>query len=373
MNINGILEALRQVIAEPTANLTVALLLVAMVSLIVLILVVAMLVLISGGSRDDDDESDDEDAEDSPDESDEEIEYEHVPLSPRARVAYSVVTLLIVLAAVASGYFLTSSNEYCADYCHKAGTEAGLVESGGHADVSCRSCHEDSGAAGVAASLGTRTRYIVGGALARTPAGAASVPNRRCLACHSDDVARIYRDEKRRVRVSHTEPLAAGMTCMECHPSMGHGIASELDPGMTPCIRCHNGDKAESECGTCHDGDTSSSAALARTYGKSPMRPKAECGGCHDLRPCDACHGLRLPHSREFVTLSHAKYAAFSKKRSCLRCHSLNRDCGKCHKVPFEHHLDPWEKLHADAPRTSTCGCHQNGALAGKPFCPVCH
>ena len=153
--------------------------------------------------------------------------------------------------------------------------------------------------------------------------------------------------------------------------------------GMDPCLRCHDDVGASAKCATCH---VKNAAAAARVRATSLARPQIEqvsCGGCHDeVRDCDPCHGMRMPHTNEFMSHAHARAAAvdfwYNGGKSCGRCHSESRRPCRCHsgQLGHAHGTTPWLAKGHQAAEVSACNtCHATYAyVTTRDFCKdVCH
>ncbi|MDH4140901.1 MAG: hypothetical protein OEV43_10080 [Coriobacteriia bacterium] len=376
MSFETLFSSISEVVTEPTSNLTAAVLLVAMLVLVVLMIVVALLLLLTPGRRPKPSQPDIAGEQSAtllpPVELTAEERERLEARSKRRRLTSWIVVAILVLAALVSGYILTSTQSFCAESCH-AETDVVFSNVGdAHAGVRCVDCHEDPPAFGVLGALSARTRYVITSVTGGAPEGPASVGSSRCVRCHESIETETFEDLDRGVKVSHLEILAAGMSCQDCHPRVGHLAEETRRPGMSACLRCHDGDEASSDCAVCHIGDAARARTTTRVFGKVDLPVPRDCGGCHSQKPCDVCHGLRLPHSLEFLEMGHAREAAFEKKELCLRCHESN-ECADCHLWPMDQHVDGWKELHKNYSFDSRCTCHQNGPLLGKAFCPVCH
>ena len=108
---------------------------------------------------------------------------------------------------------------------------------------------------------------------------------------------------------------------------------------------------------------------------------KIDCGGCHSQETCDACHGIRMPHTMAFMGASHARPAVedlwYNGGRTCSRCHNANnRPCTKCHNTMPSHGADYMPKGHQAAdPYNNGCdNCHgKNAWIKGRNYCGLCH
>jgi hypothetical protein len=116
-------------------------------------------------------------------------------------------------------------------------------------------------------------------------------------------------------------------------------------------------------------------------FPKTRLAAVTDCGGCHDQTTCDACHGLRLPHSETFVKWQHARYAGFEKKQRCWRCHASRQDCGGCHTDWTQNsHGANWRTIHGQSNlgMNARCSCHwprmpEEGRQQAGTYCRVCH
>lgn len=285
------------------------------------------------------------------------------------------VPVLVALSLIA-GYVVTGTQAYCADSCHAGSSAAQSGLEQGHAR--CVACHESPGLLGAGSNVIARGRMVAAW-LADAPAPASAVAgSAACLSCHSDVSGGVV--ETPRIKMSHREPVTAGYTCVQCHPDTGHVAASRHS--MSTCLPCHDGETAPSECETCHvsdpystfgERDSETSTPLDRAVYPLVRFDDVGCGGCHDeVAECDTCHGLRMPHSDEFVDGAHAKDAAFERKELCFRCHQENWCSTGCH-IGFPGHGDNWKLQHQEAPWDAGCGCHQARSGREGPMCVLCH
>lgn len=407
--------ALQELIADPASNLTAAVLILALVSILLLIIIVVVLFLLPGGD-DDEDEYEDDDVPagldsteqaadiveappvDEPVIQDEPIKPGFGERHPRAArviaVSGAVLIPVLIVAAVVSGYVVSSSDDYCVR-CHAVDTSkaddlagntgargSGQYLSGPHKRVSCVRCHEQALPYGAVDNVAMRLRDVAAWAAGAREPGHATVDADRCLSCHEDRLGAVIVDKRTGTKMSHAEPLAAGMVCDDCHKGAGHSSSAD-GPGMATCLRCHDGKTASSTCKECHVGDVSKATVVKRSFMAQELVGEIDCSGCHSQRKCDACHGLRMPHSKTFMAYDHARYAGFSKKDMCYRCHAEG-DCGRCHNTTprrlgwWGHgNGDIWRTQHATITPPGVqagCGCHSESpyARAGN-FCKACH
>lgn len=306
------------------------------------------------------------------------------PPSSRRALAMLVGPLLVpllILAALASAYVATSNQAVCARSCHNGQRSTVTAEAVEHAE--CAACHEQPLPAGVLENATDRVRMGVRQLQGRPEGVRAVVGAGGCLRCHASDVDGVVTSRVARVRMSHAEPLEAGMNCTECHGAVGH--LSEAQPvSMSRCLTCHDSKRASADCSTCHLDDISKAGRRSGSVEAGgprldyPLVPlnRRDCGGCHNQRvQCDSCHGLRMPHSTRFLNGYHASQAAFERKQKCWKCHQEAEDCSGCHQVPFAGaHTRTWKADHVKAPSNAQCVCHQdNQPDRPSSMCAYCH
>lgn len=358
--MNAYLEEIARIIRDPASNLTVAALLAAAVTLGVLILVLALLIAIVGR----------EDRSGAAPRRSDPSAGRSSSRSPRRRTPPVWLPWLLIAAALLSAlyaYHATSSDRFCSGACHAMSSIG--VTAPEHRQVACVRCHEGRPWLSMPLAAVQRGRYAIGSLLGRTPKDAVVSPD-RCLSCHSRDVERTM-ESSAGIRMSHEEPLDAGYPCEACHEKAAH--AREETPGKRPsrmqsCLACHDGKSAPGQCSTCHIRDPGDMPVHDRIYARVRL-PLPTCGGCHDQSTCDACHGLRMPHSEAFIAGEHAPLAAFDRKTLCWRCH-VSTDCGRCHG-DFGSHGPDFKRRHREASWDSACNtCHVRHEGS---FCARCH
>ncbi|MDO8915860.1 MAG: hypothetical protein Q7W16_07250 [Coriobacteriia bacterium] len=286
---------------------------------------------------------------------------------PRMPRLWAILATVIALAALWSGWAVTSDSAFCGRACHAMASPYTTWRASSHSATPCVRCHEGRSVLSVPAALSTRAYSLVAQITSRSPEGRSAIPAARCLECHSEITTKVLVSD-RGVMMSHRQAIAGGATCDDCHGSQGHETTQRA-PSMADCLRCHDGTKASAACLTCHRkplGGLTDNDRFGK--GRSPMA--VTCGGCHSQAKCDACHGLRMPHPADYADpRRHARPAAFAGKgRLCYRCHAPS-DCNDCHK-PFTAHVRGWERTHRKYPRDTTwCrGCHDT-----KDMCGLCH
>lgn len=299
---------------------------------------------------------------------------------PQLTAGRAVVVLGVVVIALVAAYGITGTNAFCGAQCHSNDATVQAATKSIHANVTCVACHEAPLPTGLAQNAVLRISYAIAaekGTTAAESSASVTVDESRCLSCHQNILQGTVTLPANGLKISHKEPLASGMRCDDCHSGYAHS-AKLTNTGMSRCTPCHDGKQASSACSTCHVGDP---AAAGVDFGPTATKvslAQRDCTGCHSLVKCDACHGLRLPHSQQFINGGHARTAAFEGKQLCWRCHSY-AFCSQCHRESFQNqpHGANWKVQHAVAAWSSPCGCHQGmspgGVAPPKQFCKLCH
>ncbi|MHB9003098.1 MAG: hypothetical protein ACYC6C_03420 [Coriobacteriia bacterium] len=310
-----------------------------------------------------------------------------------ARVMVSHAKRHIPIALVVPGAILawwlvtgvTTMPTMICESCHFENIHSLAVGPDPHEGTPCVRCHESGGyLAAVTTGVPGRVTHMVAKMVSEravTPYG--YVASASCDSCHGRQVTVTTTNPVKAVRISHKEPLEAGAQCTDCH-RVRSGIVGSDTTGMAPCLRCHDNIQASAECSSCHTGDI----ALAITGRSEPttetaqrLIPTPDCGGCHDQTTCDSCHGMRLPHSQEFMQYAHARQGVedlwFNGGRTCAKCHNdENRPCTNCHKAKFLSHGSNFYGTHSQGSSTGI-GCDNcHAEMAYRPnrnFCELCH
>lgn len=386
------LRVLLEIVAEPASNLTASLLLLAALTVILLIVIAVAGMFLAGGGRNGG----------LPDPSRAERRRARKAArgegsvranagGARLRASTYVVFGVLVGVALAVGYAGTAQDVYCAT-CHgQIAEDAGPIADEGtqtatseptHASVSCVACHEAGQLTGMAANTIDRARHLVA-QLAGAPFPTdAVVDSSACLRCHNEILQESVETTDTRIRMSHKEPVEAGLVCTECHAGVGHRQEPAAQAGMVTCLRCHDGEQAAAACGTCHLADVGYSTTDSRVFVAVNLPPITDCGDCHDQAKCDACHGFRMPHPQGFLDGEHARYAGFDLKEKCYACH-VRTDCDRCHATKdrslgyWGHGTGPvWKYQHYDVPPgiEAGCGCHgRSKYVQAGNYCKACH
>ena len=296
------------------------------------------------------------------------------------------VTVLVVLALVGT-YLATSTDVYCAKTCHNSSAIAKKAVDIDHA--ACVSCHEQRGIFGILANASSRARMLVYYGLGRSPRKySVAVDSVACLGCHGAVEGETVAS-KTGIRMSHKEVIEAGQPCAACHQATGHS-KDAFTASMSTCLPCHDAKIASATCTTCHvkdpgttvvaTGETIEGMGSGMLVYPAVRAANRRCGSCHDQeRECDTCHGIRMPHSNDFIEGAHARSAAFTGKIKCWRCHDPQFCSSGCHAAfspdgtRSGHAGDNWVQLHKRQEWSGGCICHsQRGRRTGS-MCYLCH
>lgn len=384
-DLGQMVAQISQLIYSPTTNIQASLLLLAAIVLLLLIISLGILGIVTGRPRRTEQAapvSEFQEEEDSTEGGDSEGRR----WDPAVR-ARGIILLLgtLVLVWVAAGVS-TSFNDVC-EPCHSDIPHELLAEGAPHADTSCVQCHEPGGVvSSTTLGLPSRVVHILEGFSGTSDMGEYGyVDSSACTNCHAEDIQETTENVRRGIRVSHTEPLDAGARCTDCHRPNEAGVISGSYGGMAPCLRCHDDIEVSSECSMCHTKDIGYSSIADKlpspeTAKAYVSQPTNTCYVCHNPQKCDSCHGLRLPHSDEFVAGDHAYAGVRSiwaeSSGSCVPCHNEeNNSCSGagCHGEDFPYHYARDKNF----PQTHSSG---RWVRTGPPFsrpsnlgCATCH
>jgi hypothetical protein len=392
LDVRELVIQISGVLRDPSSNVTMFVLFLSAVTILLLLIIIGLVLAFTRG--------------------DEELEFEEAGRESRTAASRpaaaeggaaaqsrrrSVMTLLssafwlaVSIAVLMAAGYVSSRDAVCTS-CHVEGSHGHTVRDADpaadpHSSVNCVNCHESSNWLNiVATAVPERAVHYAAGVLASAvPAGYGTpVSNRSCAGCHTSPLAITIENQERGLRMSHIEPLATSVLCTDCHTKqVGSGVIDRHIVGMEPCMRCHDQKIASAECSYCHTKDISY-ALRSRTF----LEPQAQviditCGGCHSQEPCDACHGIRMPHTTLFKGLGHAREGVedlwYNGGRGCSRCHTgERRPCTGCHTGPFPGHpISHMRRVHktVDPYKNGCDGCHwQTAWIRGRNFCGVCH
>jgi hypothetical protein len=379
--IRELVSLLFFILMNPSWNRTAALALYVSIGVLLLIIIVAAVMIAMGGSNRD--QAEESESSSAPEPRRERRKPQ--PMSTRGRWAVGGgAVLALLLVWLAAGY--STSDPAACNKCHGLTSPHADVSAATdpHAKVACVLCHETGGVVG---------RFVTGVPLrvlhlAQASANASSATDygqvtvKACSPCHSASLRITTTNTKRELKVSHTEPMEASATCVDCHKLQG-GVVSIYNAGMNQCLRCHDGEQASTACDTCHVGKVTAAARPRAVSFQGHQIQDISCGGCHDeKRDCDPCHGMRMPHTTDFMLHSHARAAVvdfwYNDGKTCGRCHTATRRSCRCHTrlIGKAHGETPWLASSHKVAQTASCNtCHQRFAwIATRDFCKdVCH
>ncbi len=290
-----------------------------------------------------------------------------------------IVSLIAIMVTGAT--YVPQLDPQCAR-CHGVSSAVASWSQGVHSGVSCPSCHAKSGLTGAADWALARVACSLG-----HPDTGAGVNLAGCAGCHAKDIQGVR--EFAGIRVRHSDVIAAGMLCTDCHVNEGHGradarataSASGSNPAqavMARCVVCHDGTRARSGCSVCHTHKPNDDPGAPGTV-QAIIAAQTTCIGCHTTKvaaSCVNCHGLQLPHPMATFYGQHARLSGTTPSL-CAKCHVTARfaqPCG-CHfgkegdNNPHGTFSD-WYPKHGPAAVTAwpgNCKCHQDN------FCLMCH
>jgi hypothetical protein len=282
---------------------------------------------------------------------------------------------VLVSSAIAS---VSMFRPFCSA-CHQASAQT--LDASAHADLNCDACHGGATFFEVADRRLNTVSMVVSWAVPGDQAVVASVPNQMCLECHASGVSGVI--ERRGLRMSHREVMAAKWTCTRCHPDAGHGQTRDrrYAYSMDSCLECHSVNPLNiGSCAQCHvdegyERDLSRNSQWSLVHGKDWRRTHGlgnlrTCRACHEDSKCIGCHGLPMPHDRNFAQ-QHGRVvlSAEGMRDKCLTCHKQSL-CDGCHGIDMPH-PQGFLKTHADLVaegQTQVCErCHLQES------CDACH
>jgi NapC/NirT cytochrome c family, N-terminal region len=265
----------------------------------------------------------------------------HVPFLPIG------IVLLVAFALSQLVFVVQAATEFGCDTCHVPSAARSELEKRSHRDVRCLDCHQTQDYLSLL-ELDIQAGQNLAVQLLpwqKPDPTRASVADGRCLGCHAKQIS-TGTVETNGVRMRHSDVIAAGTTCQECHADVSHGgarVASNL--GHAACSTCHNGTIAGIECTICHlqqpPRDVAKlppSEALTHTALGGTLHGMGDltgCPTCHPRSSCASCHKIPLPHDPNTFPYTHGKDAT-ANRDACLSCHE-QAFCDACHQMPMPH------------------------------------
>ena len=297
----------------------------------------------------------------------------------RVGLLLGVVALLVIVLAGAT--YIPRVDAECGR-CHGVSTAVSSWTKDVHGSVACASCHARQGFFGAADWTFARIACTSGHAVPRATVDAAA-----CMRCHDKDIEGVR--EFAGIKVRHSDPLAAGMLCTDCHAGAGHKLddaaaiaaanSSTSQSIMNRCVVCHDGQRAPSGCSVCHTSEPNDNPGAPGTV-QSTIDAKTTCVGCHTpgvAASCVKCHGLELPHPMPTFLGQHARLSS-TDPNLCAKCHETakgDQPCG-CHSGQTSDNnphgsYSEWFPKHGPVVAANNgmggCNCHATS------FCLMCH
>ena len=289
----------------------------------------------------------------------------------RLALGVVVAAVVVLITLLASGYAV-SRDAGCWG-CHPAYIET--APSSSHGGVECAECHASHGGAAYVVD-GLRAMHWLAESSPETVAPS-GFDDDRCIECHEDIFEGVV--ENRGIAVSHADFEAT--LCTQCHNGIAHEISGRWyrSPEMDDCVECHRTSPTNADsCNLCHvpdpsaerrEGNTVWRATHGRGWQKTHgMGDLDMCKACHAPVYCIDCHGVRIPHSQDWLG-SHGGQVVVSGRAECETCHESSW-CDSCHQVEMPH---PDTFLLVHEPQATELGRQLCYRCHVKEACDACH
>ena len=308
------------------------------------------------------------------------------------RGAWIAAAIVGILVALAVGTARITASPVVCGACHAMQPEITAWETSPHNQVGCPACHEDPlpwyRFPETLATRGVMLKRDLSLHLSSDSASASreittTIPDARCLECHHPGREITIRYG---TLIDHTEHAERNGSCISCHRWTAHPDP-DADPSlllMGQCFTCHGRSstaKAPGTCDVCHPASfdlvpiSHNPPAWQSEHGASAMPDRQTCLMCHDENTCRDCHGLDMPHPKEWVVGSASVHGASSEKNRgrCEKCHSKDPDfCTRCHHEKYAAAQGTWVAQHP-----AIAGGQDGATLCTKchapTFCVDCH
>lgn len=297
-------------------------------------------------------------------------------------------------AAIAAGFFIGlvmifagslyfSASPVICGSCHEIRPMVETWKTSAHANIGCPACHEavrpwyrfpETLAARATVLQRDMQAHRNGVRVTFPPASrtdTSTIADENCLECH--ELSRSI-TLKFGTLIDHTKHAQRNKSCVSCHLWTAHPPADADRPVllMARCFTCHGrtpGAKAPGTCSTCHPASFSLRPESHRTewqarHGKVALRDRQQCVMCHETTFCTNCHGVQMPHPKDWVrgVPGHSTVGA-ARRSVCAKCHTEKPDlCSMCHHKDYQPTGVPWMRQH----RIMV-------AKRGAAFCMDCH
>jgi hypothetical protein len=322
------------------------------------------------------------------------------PRALRIIVIAAVVTVILLIAALAVPLAVSSTPQFFSRY-HLLNRRFVNLENSAHEGIACRQCHQTQPVGNGISLVGDFYRSFVTTDTDSTLRFFKFAPPTReaCLKCHEDDWSDDAARTKRIPHPAHLRVASENRNCVDCHKWTAHFEKfmekHKKMPFSGVCVSygCHVGTKKKDQCFNCHhvlheSGDQwkTEHASVVATTGESACLET-----CHKVEQCQQCHttgvkpkfnGLPIEVGMKAIEALHVKpdwtsryhgAEAIKDKAKCLLCHQSVGECDECHlqRPAFHGATETWIGRHSkqakavDDPRC--LACHK------KPWCEECH
>ncbi|HET6352585.1 MAG TPA: NapC/NirT family cytochrome c [Coriobacteriia bacterium] len=300
--------------------------------------------------------------------------------STKGLVVWGVIGVVAVCLLFAVTAIATDRPDFCPS-CHEMKPHYDAWKTGPHKDVWCIDCHV---APGVPArfthkfvALGEVWSHVTG-AYAFPQLQPASVPDNRCVTCHSTVAPKDMPKAFDHAMHAKTSP------CQQCHENTGHEVGDQALQAAG-VLDAHNA-QVRAEAGASGAAVAVPGQGVANLQGHKAVA----CTQCHDMAKtgCKACH--RAPTSKHQFSGDCA--TCHQPGETFAFAHPTSGDCSQCHKAPggkhpsdkncvachsksgsswaFTHRGNTGEhkytsfactKCHPGSYEKASCTCHKNG------------
>jgi len=256
---------------------------------------------------------------------------------------------IVLITAAITGNF-TRSNAFC-NSCHGDRNHSSMLEVNKHGDVLCVDCHETGGMIqSFTTNVPGRVIHTAATFLWNSSTSYTFFPRESCLRCHPrESLEGTVRDGS--IAMRHEHPLEAGFTCIQCHDFSPTQEFAYPTRGMQTCLRCHDGENARLTCTLCHRPSLSEVPRTELHPENTAQRLlqgidfQQGCYRCHDPAPCDACHGVRVPHEEGYTNAPHVSDTRRLGYQACLLCHTKSSPTGIMTCDDDACHIGIWDAL----------------------------
>jgi len=304
-----------------------------------------------------------------------------------ALIALAIGLLVVAFDAV------TASPRLCGS-CHEMRQRAASWQQSAHTGVPCWKCHQqprpwyaypvrlvDRGRL-LARDVRAHTSGDSTGSVDGPVPGVAPISDEVCLQCHS---ANRKATSGFRIKINHVEHAKRNGSCVSCHVRTAHPLANRSTPLtlMSQCFTCHGTaeqPKASAACNVCHPSGYQLTPESHKDKAWEPQKhastakaDRKQCTMCHKQSFCDSCHGLEMPHPKDWAKGEDGHAASAETSRAvCTRCHTEKPDlCSMCHHKAYDPTRGSWVKQHYIEVQTG--GAQYCMECHAPSYCVACH